>query len=58
MVNVISFCLYGPYNPKYYNGLKENIEIIFDKLPLFHIHVWIVIKKKLMNYYLNLIKTK
>jgi hypothetical protein len=25
MVNVFSFCLYGPENPKYYRGLLENI---------------------------------
>ena len=41
MVNVISFCLYGEYNPKYYIGLKENIEIIFDNFPEFDIHIWI-----------------
>jgi hypothetical protein len=41
MVNVFSFCIYGPYNPKYYIGLKENIKIIFDKFPGFHIHIWI-----------------
>ena len=28
MVNVFSFCLYGPYNQKYYIGLKENIDMI------------------------------
>ncbi len=41
MVNVFSFCLFGPYNPKYYIGLKENIQIIFDKHPTYHIHVWL-----------------
>ena len=40
MVNVFSFCLFGPYNPKYYIGLKENVEIIFDKYPTYHIHIW------------------
>lgn len=27
MVHAISFCLYGPSNPKYYEGLLKNIEI-------------------------------
>ena len=27
-MQVISFCLYGPYNKKYYQGLLENLEII------------------------------
>ncbi len=39
MVNAFSFCLYGPYNPKYYIGLKENIEIIDKKFPDFHIYI-------------------
>jgi hypothetical protein len=40
MVNIFSFCLFGSYNPKYYIGLKENIEIIFEKYPTYHIHIW------------------
>jgi hypothetical protein len=39
MVNVFSFCLYGKYNPKYYIGLEENIEIIKTKFPDFHIYI-------------------
>jgi hypothetical protein len=39
MVNAFSFCLYGPYNPKYYIGLKENIEIINNKFPKFDIYI-------------------
>ena len=41
MVNVFSFCLYSSYNPKYYIGLKENIDIIIDKYPTYHIHIWL-----------------
>jgi hypothetical protein len=39
MVNAFSFCLYGSFNPKYYIGLKENIEIIFEKYPSFNIFI-------------------
>lgn len=39
MVKVFSFCLYGAYNPKYYLGLKENIEIIIKDFPLFEIYI-------------------
>lgn len=39
MVNAFSFCLYGPFNPKYYIGLKENIEIILRDFPSFHIYI-------------------
>ena len=55
MVNVFSFCLFGSYNPKYYIGLKENIEIIFDKYPTYHIHVWLGndIDKDKLNSLLN-----
>lgn len=28
MVYAVSFCLYGPENPKYYQGLLENIKLI------------------------------
>jgi hypothetical protein len=39
MVNAFSFCLYGKYNPKYYIGLKENIEIISKIFPTFDIFI-------------------
>ena len=39
MVYAISFCLYGPYNKKYYKGLLENLEIINNKLPEFDIYI-------------------
>jgi hypothetical protein len=41
MVKTFGFCLYGPYNPKYYLGLKENIEIINEKFPDFLTFVWL-----------------
>ena len=40
MVNVFSFCIYGPYNPKYYLGLKENVEIILRDFPSFDIYIY------------------
>jgi hypothetical protein len=39
MVNAFSFCLYGKYNPKFYIGLKENIEIIDKIFQDFHIYI-------------------
>jgi hypothetical protein len=39
MTHVISFCLYGPYNKKYYKGLLENLQIINKKLPTFYIYI-------------------
>lgn len=33
MVNVFSFCLYGPYNPRYYGPLVENIRIAEKHFP-------------------------
>lgn len=39
MVNAFSFCLYGKYNPKYYIGLKENIQIIDKIFPEFNIYI-------------------
>ena len=38
-MQVISFCLYGPYNKKYYQGLLENLEIINRDLPNFCIFI-------------------
>ena len=39
MVNAFSFCIYGKYNPKYYIGLRDNIEIILRDFPLFDIYI-------------------
>lgn len=52
MVKTFGFCLYGPYNPKYYIGLKENIQIINEKFPDFLTFVWLgnnVDKQKLIE---------
>jgi len=39
MVNCFSFCLYGPYNKKYYKGLLENLKIINNIFPEFYTHI-------------------
>jgi hypothetical protein len=42
MVNVFSFCLYGPPNPKYYpDGLNENINLILKHFPAWKIFVYL-----------------
>lgn len=42
MVNVVSFCLYGPPNPKYYpDGLNENINLILRHFPDWKIFVYL-----------------
>jgi hypothetical protein len=33
MVNAISFCLYGPPNPFYYQGLTENLDLMAKEFP-------------------------
>lgn len=56
MVKTFGFCLYGPYNPKYYLGLKENIRIINEKFPDFLTFVWLgndVDKEKLKESVLS-----
>ena len=40
MVNVISFCLYGPENPKYYIGLLENIFLIGKYFPDWKVYIY------------------
>lgn len=40
MVNVFSFCLYGPENPKYYRGLLENIFLIGKYFPTWKVYVY------------------
>ena len=35
-----SYCLYGPYNPKYYCGLEENIIYILKTFPSSLIYLW------------------
>lgn len=42
MVNVFSFCLYGPPNPKYYpDGMNENINLILKHFPRWKIFVYL-----------------
>lgn len=40
MVNVFSFCLYGPDNPKYYVGLLENIFLAGKYFPDWKVYVY------------------
>ena len=40
MVNVLSFCLYGPDNPKYYVGLLENIFLAGKYFPDWKVYVY------------------
>ena len=40
MVNVFSFCLYGPETPKYYTGLLENIRLINRYFPVWTVYVY------------------
>ena len=38
-MNIFSFCIYGD-DMKYYLGLRENIQIIREFFPDFHIYVY------------------
>jgi hypothetical protein len=40
MVNVFSFCLYGPENPRYYPGLLENIFLSGRHFPDWKVYVY------------------
>ena len=40
MVNVISFCLYGPENPRYYPGMIENVILANAYFPLWKVFVY------------------
>jgi len=40
MVNVFSFCLYGPENPKYYRGLLENVFLAGKYFPTWKVYVY------------------
>jgi hypothetical protein len=40
MVNVFSFCLYGPYNPRYYPGLLENVYLAGKYFPDWKVYVY------------------
>lgn len=40
MVNVFSFCLYGPYNVRYYPGLLENIFLAGKYFPTWKVYIY------------------
>lgn len=40
-MNVFSFCLYGPYNARYYPGMIENIHLIHRHFPGWGIFVYL-----------------
>jgi hypothetical protein len=40
MVNVFSFCLYGPYNERYYPGLLENIFLAGKYFPTWKVYIY------------------
>jgi hypothetical protein len=40
MVNVFSFCLYGPDNPRYYRGLLENVFLAGTHFPTWKVYVY------------------
>lgn len=41
MVNVFSFCLYGPRNPRYYLPLLENIQIVAQYFPEWKVYIYV-----------------
>ena len=40
-MNVFSFCLYGPYNERYYPGMIQNIQLIHKHFPGWFIYVYV-----------------
>ena len=40
-MNVFSFCLYGPYNARYYPGMIENIQLIHRHFPEWFVFVYV-----------------
>ena len=40
-MNVFSFCLYGPYNARYYPGMIENIQLIHTHFPGWFVFVYV-----------------
>lgn len=40
MVNVFSFCLYGPENPKYYRGMLENVLLAGIHFPTWKVYIY------------------
>jgi len=41
MVNAFSFCLYGPYNFRYYPGMLQNIELAARHFPGWKVYVYV-----------------
>lgn len=41
MVQVFSFCLYGPENPYYYHGMLENLELIQKHFPGWKVYIYL-----------------
>lgn len=52
MVNVFSFCLYGPHNIKYYQGLLENIYLAGLYFPDWKVYVYIApdVEENMVNH--------
>jgi hypothetical protein len=40
-MNVFSFCLYGPYNDRYYPGMIQNIQLIHKYFPGWFVYVYL-----------------
>ena len=40
-MNVFSFCLYGPYNDRYYPGMIQNIRLIHQHFPGWFVYVYV-----------------
>lgn len=55
MVNVFSFCLYGPSNPRYYVPLLENIKLISQYFPNWQ--VWIYVAPDVDPNYITVLKS-
>ncbi len=41
MVNVFSFCLYGPANPRYYLGMQQNVLLALKYFPDWKVYVYL-----------------
>lgn len=41
MVNVLSFCLYGPENPRYYPGMLQNVDLAAKYFPEWKVYVYV-----------------
>jgi hypothetical protein len=41
MVNALSFCLYGPENPRYYPGMLQNVDLAAKYFPDWKVYVYV-----------------